>query len=366
MKKTIIIISLISVVIVGYLLANRMLNKVKQEGKKNDVTQIAVSTIEPTTGNIEGSVSYIGTVAGINEAMILAQTGGVLKQVNFNVGQRVGDGTVLAVVENSQQSAGLEQAKAQVLAAENNYDKANLDLSRFEKLQNESAVSKSQLELAQLNVKAAFAQLKGAQAGLKVSEKQLADTYIKSTISGTVSTKDADKGSTIGPGSRIALIVDNSKFKIKIMVSESDIPLLSVKKPVKIIVDALINREFTGYVNTIGISAENGMRSYPVEVIIDGKSCIDLKSGMFARCEIQSRISNNAVIIPELAIINNNDGTKSVYVVENGKAILRQVKLGVKANESYEVLSGIKAQEKVVTEGKERLSDGILVQEMSK
>jgi len=366
MKKTIIIISLITIVIVGYILVNRMSTKVHQEQKKKVITKIAVTATIPVIGEIQGSVSYVGTVEGINEAVIVSQTGGVVKQVNFTVGRKVGDGTVLAVVENSQQSAGLEQAKAQVLTAENNYEKAKLDLNRVEKLHDESAVSNSQLELAQLNVKAAYAQLKGAQAMLKVSEKQLSDTYIKSTISGTVSTKDIDKGATIGPGSRIARIVDNSKFKIKIMVSESDVVLLSENKPVKIKVDALPNTEFTGKVNTIGLSAESGMRSYPVDVVVDGKAGTELKSGMFARCVIQSKSSENALIIPEGAIIHNNDGTSAVYTIVNNKAVLKQVTLGVSSNDKYEILSGLSQEDRVIVEGKERLTEGVLVKEISK
>lgn len=366
MKKAVLILILLILIVVGYLLVNRLMTKSEQEQKQKNITEIAVNVVKPILGKIVGTMNYTGTVEGINESVIISQTGGVVKQLNFQVGKRVGEATVLAVIENSQQSAGTEQAKAQLLAAESNYEKAQLDLKRIEKLQAESAISKDKVEFAQLGVKAAFAQLKGAQAALKVNEKQLADTYIKSTISGVISTKDIDKGATVAPGVRIARIVDNSKYKIKIMVSETDIVMLNENSPVKIKIDALPGKEFSGKVNTIGMSAESGMRSYPVEIVVEGKAIQEIKSGMFARCEIQSKSKENTLIIPINSVIQNNDGTTSVYIVENGKAILKQIKTGIKDKNFFEIVSGLSEDDNIVTEGKERLMNGMSVKEIRK
>jgi RND family efflux transporter MFP subunit len=190
----------------------------------------------------------------------------------------------------------------------------------------------------------------------------LGDTYIKSTISGYVGTRDVETGATVGPGSKIAQIVDVSKFKINIMVSENDIVRLKPGKEVNVRVDALPGKTFEGKVSTIGMSSSNGLRSYPVEVMIENKSN-DIKSGMFARCEIISDTKQNALVVPEKAVVMNNDGTSKVYVLEDGKAYERPVVLGIKSEGKYEIASGINAGEKVITTGKERLTDGIRVRE---
>ena len=362
MKKVLIIGSIV-VLLLAVLIVSRLITKSSQQNVKKVENIIAVKTELAKVGKIEGTMSYTGNVAGINEALIISQTAGIIKKISINVGKRCGAGQVLAVIENSQQSAAVEQAKASVLTAEQNYAKSQLDLKRVESLFNEKAVSLDKFEMAQLGVKAALAQLKGAQAGLKVAEKQLADTYIKSTISGFVATKDVDLGGTVGPGVRIAHIVDISKFKIKIMVSETDAVKLQPGQNVSVRVDALPEKEFTGKLNSIGLSSESGLRSYPVEVYINNNGKSDIKSGMFARCEILAISKDNAIIVPENSIIMNNDGSSQVYVLENGKAVQKLVKLGTKSPGFREILSGISSDMKVITDGKERLSNGIEVKE---
>jgi len=363
MKKKIIVITILVLALMSYLITQRVISKANLAKAKKIEIIVSVNTALSSQGKITGTMNYTGTVQGINEAVIVSQTGGVATKVNFAMGLHVGEGSVLAVIENSQQNAGIEQAKAQLLAAESNYEKAQIDQGRVEKLYKDNVATKDQYELSNLGVKAALAQLRGAQAALKVSEKQLSDTYIKSTISGVVATKDIDRGSTVGPGTRIARIVDNSKYKIKIMVAESDAARLRQGSEVKVIIDALFGKELSGKINAIGMSAESGMRSYPVEIIIDGKAAPDLKSGMFARCTINSESSPNAVLVPEKAIIQNADGSFSVYVIENGKAFARTIRLGVKSDNKFEVLYGLNPNTKLATEGKERLSDGLPVRE---
>jgi membrane fusion protein, multidrug efflux system len=361
--KKVIIFSTIIFLIIAALIVSKLVTKSSQEKIKTNVEIISVTTVKASLGKIEGNMSYTGSVEGIHEAEIISQTAGVITKFNLIVGKKCSAGQVLAVVENSQQQAAVEQAKAQVLAAEQNYEKAKLNSDRTDKLYSDKVSTKDNLEMMQLNVKASLAQLKAAQAGEKVAEKQLSDTYIKSTIGGYISNKSIDIGATVAPGSRIAHIVDISKFKILIMVSEADAVKLKPGKNVTVKVDALPNREFEGKINSIGLNSETGSRSYPVEVIIDSKKNEEIKSGMFARCIILADIKNDALLVPENAIVMNSDGSTQVYTVENNKAKLKNVKLGYKDDGKYEILSGLTANEKVVTDGKEHLSDGIEVKE---
>jgi multidrug efflux pump subunit AcrA (membrane-fusion protein) len=108
------------------------------------------------------------------------------------------------------------------------------------------------------------------------------------------------------------------------------------------------------------------MKSYPVEVYMEKPGDSEIKSGMFARCEIYARTKKNVVIAPENAITINNDGSAFVYVDDNGKAVQKQVKLGVKNDGKYEIASGLEPNVKIITAGKERLKDGILIVENAK
>ena len=362
MKKVIIFGVIIVIVIAGFVI-NKIVQKSAEATTVQVETVVAVETATSKLAAIDDLLSYTGSVEGIHETIIISQTNGVATKVNMTVGQHVGAGSVLAVIHNTAQSAQVDQSKAQVFAAESNLEKNKADLIRIERLYKENVATKDNLEQLQLAVKAAEAQLRSAQASQKMSEKILDDTYIKASISGVISTKDIDLGGSVDQGKRVAQIVDVSKFKIRIMVSEKDAVKLNPGKEVTVKIDALPGKEFKGKINSIGFSSETNSRAYPVEVYIEKFEKSVIKSGMFARCEILAETKENVLVVPEDAIIMNNDGSTQLFVAEGGKAVLKTVKLGVKSGKMIEIISGLNVNSKVVTAGKERLADGIAIKE---
>jgi membrane fusion protein, multidrug efflux system len=323
--------------------------------------KISVSAETATIAQMNGSISYTGSVEGINEAAVISQTSGIVVSANAQVGKRYGAGQVMFVVENNLQSAGVDQASATVITAQVNLEKAKKDFERVERLKGEEAISQDKVELSNLNVRASESQLKGAEAALKVAQKQFSDTYIKSPISGYVASRDVERGALVTPGTKVAYIVDISGFKVNIFVSESDIPRIKVGKKVNITVDALPGELFEGEVASIGMVTGMAARSYKVEVVVKKNKNLDVKSGMFARCNISAESISQALTIPESAVINNNDGTTSVFVIKDGKAKSMKVKIGIRSEGKCELISGLVQGDKVATMGKERLKDGIEV-----
>ena len=361
MKKTTIFIIVLSLALI-FTIAGKIISKNSETKATSAAPVFTVSSELAQSGKIDGFISYTGTVEGLNEATIVCKTGGIVEKVNFQVGQKVSAGQILIVIDNDLQKAGVGQAKSAVMAAEAAYEKAQADLKRIETLQKQEVATKDNLELSQLNVKACLAQLTGAQANLKVAERNYDDCFVKATISGNIATKDIVIGATAAPGMKVTHLVDFSKFKIMINVNENDISKLTVGKKVAIKVDAIPGNTFEGIVNTIGMYSGDGMRAYPVEVIINNNK-YPLKSGMFARCEIMSESKDNALLVSETSVVLNNDGTAHLFVIENGKSFLKKVKLGIKSNGKYEILSGIEPNSKVVTLGKERLVNDMIVKE---
>lgn len=361
MKKWVIII--VCVLGLVYLTANRIASKENASKQVDAEKVINVTTANIENGAIEGKMSYTGTVEGIHEAMVVSQTGGVVEKLTISLGKHCSAGQVLATIENSAQKAAVEQAKASVMAAESNYEKAQIDQKRVEKLHKENVTTKDNVELADVGVKAALAQVRAAQAGLKAAEKALADTYIKATINGYVATREIDLGATVAPGMKIANLTDISKVKVRIMATEGDVVKLKEGKEVSVAIDALPGRTFEGKITNIGMSSEPNMRSYAVEITIPNTKDMMIKSGMFARCEITAESKNSTMILPEDAIITNNDQTTGVYVVEGNKAKLKNVVVGLKNNGKTEIVSGLSGNEKIVVFGKERLTDGVSVKE---
>ncbi len=336
-------------------------NKAKKSEKKDVLIPVSVITAPVVKGSIQEYLTYTGTLEGREQATVMSQTSGVVERVSMNPGQVCKIGQVLGTVENSQQEAGVEQAKAQVMAAETNYEKAQKDLTRIQQLYDDKVATKDNLEMTQLGVKSSFAQLKGAQAGLKVAQKQLDNTYLKATINGRIATKLINVGQTLGPGSPIATLVDDSAFKLKVFVPENNITKVKLKDQVEVTVDAITGKSFKGTIQSVSIAFEGEGNSYPVEIIIQKSGNQDIKAGMFARSTISTLKKDNTMLIPSAAVITNDNQTY-VYVVSGNKAVKKQIEIGLKNNENSEVLSGLKSEDKVITTGKDAVSDGTLIQ----
>jgi RND family efflux transporter MFP subunit len=354
-KNLFIIIGIIAIVV--FLISIRLVNKAAASKQDNQELTQTVEITDVQSGRIEDKLNYTGNIAGINEAMLISQTSGTVIKENVKVGERYSANQPLFVIENDMQKANVEQAKAQVLAAETNYEKAKNDLKRVERLFEDKVATKDNLELSQLNVKSALAGLKGAEAGLKVAEKQLGDTYISSKISGKLGSKKISVGGTVAPGTEIGKIVDDSRLKVAVLVSETDIAKLKTGQKVAITVDAIPGKSFEGKISTVGLATGEDGRSYQVEVMIDNSKNPEIKSGMFARCEIVTDVKDNVLVIPEKAIISNNDGSKQVFVVIGGKAIAKPVTVGIRTSKLAEISSGLIAGEKVIIVGQQRVEN---------
>lgn len=365
-NKRSIFISFLALAVIILLLFIRITNRTANGKQENKEVTPTVEIYKAEVGHIQNKVNYTGNVEGIFEAMIISQTSGTVVKENVKVGDKIYADQPLFVVENEMQKANVEQAKAQVLAAETNYEKALNDLKRIEKLYEERVATKDNLELAQLNVKSTLAALKGAQAALKVAEKQLADTYISSKFSGKLGSKKVSVGQTVAPGTEIGKVVDDSRLKISIMVYENDISKIKVSQKVKITIDAIPNKYFEGRVNTVGLATDNNGRAYPVEIMIDNSKDSEIKSGMFARCEIETERKENTIVIPEKAVVSNNDGKNYVFVVENGRAIMKNIEVGIRTSDLCEVLSGINAGDNVIIVGHQRVENNAPVKVHSK
>ncbi len=334
-------------------------------GKSNGSDQApAAETFSVKVAKIEkapmaATFRATGTLEGVREATVNSETQGRIVGISANNGSRVGAGSAIVTVDNELKAIAVSQAEAQRLAAEASLEKAKLDLDRTKELSKSGASTKSQLELADLQVRSAEAQLKGAQSAESLAKRQLSDATVKAPFGGVVAMRYVNLGELLNPGTKVATVIDDSKMKIKINVGELDLPALKLGDPVNVTVDAITNKNFDGKIVTISDKADMA-RNYLVEVEIDNPNR-ELKSGMFARAEVKRESDRMVATAPTAAIINN--GTRNqVYVVDDkGIAHLRGVKLGVSTPERTEITEGVNEGETIVTFGQPQLKDGAKV-----
>jgi RND family efflux transporter MFP subunit len=333
----------------------------KSDGAENAKT-VEVFTVK--TGTVENApmtatFKATGSLEGIREANVNSETQGRILSVAVNNGSRIGQGAAIVIVDNELKAIGLKQAEAQRLTAEASLEKAKIDAKRTNDLQSSGAVTKSQIELAELQVKSAEATLKAAESGESLAKRQLSDATVRSPFAGVVAMRYVNQGELLSNNTKVATIVDDSKMKLKIPISELDVTLIKLGDKVKVTVDAISGKEYEGVISTISSKADMA-RSYTVEVEIPNAER-ELKSGMFARAEIDREAARTVPTVPIAAIINNGTRQQVFTVDEKWIAHLKGVKLGTTTTDRAEIVEGLNQGETVVTFGQPQLKDGAKV-----
>jgi RND family efflux transporter MFP subunit len=323
---------------------------------------VKIQTVAPAA--ISQSLVVSGTLVGENEAMVISETQGKIVAVKAQVGDWLAKGQTIVQVENDLKLVALEQAKAQLMAAQTNYDKAQKDLKRYDDLFAQQIATQNDIENARLAARAAEAQLKGAEAALKLAQRYYDDTAIKAPLAGRLADRYVNEAAMVIPGDKIGVVVDGRNMKLRSSVAENEVSLVKVGQPVEIIADALAGVKFSGKVFSVAQKA-NSERTYPVEILVQNDKGESLKSGMFGRATIQVANADHAIVVPSEAVLSDAARNNYVFVEENGAAKRVEVALGLQQDGKVQVVGGLTAGARLVVSGQQRLADGtkVVVQE---
>lgn len=349
------------VLVVSVVGAALLVGSSKKDPMPATVPAIAVDVMPAASGTIHETVTAVGIVSAFRDAEISSETSGRVTKVAVNVGDPVREGEPLIFVDDELKAAALDQAKAQLLAAETNLAKARRDYDRAETLFKSGDVADVELEGNRLAMHAADAQYKGAQAGLRAAQRQYDDTRIKAPFSGQVASRSVEVGEMVGPGSHIANIIDVSSWKVKLGIPEEEIGSLRVHQCATVRLDSYRGDPIVGKVLTVGAKSETPTgHTYPVEVIVNEEKAGVLKAGMFVRVEIYTGTAIDALVLSKESLVGDERDPR-VFVVENGVAHLRSIRLGLRNADSVQVAAGLAKGELIVTFGQKGLKDGSAV-----
>jgi len=342
-KKVIIISIIIIAAIVAILFYNKSRSTMKS--KSDILTSISVSVTKVGKQKLSTTRLMVGTIAAYNDVAIISETSGKVTDVHAEVGQYVSAGAPIVQID-------YELKKAAYISAETNYEKAKKDLERFESLYKQNATTDQQIEGARLAAKAAEAQYISAR-------RQYNDTKISTPISGIVTSRNVDVGTYVSNNMLVANVVDISRLKVKINVSESDVFGLKIGDKVEVTTDVYPSVKYIGKIKSISSKADEA-HTYPVEVTLDNSEQHPLKAGMFGRISFTSKMDGEVLSIPREALVGSMK-TPQVYIVDGGVARLRNIVAGSEIGTAISVLGGLKEGDIIVTNGQNNLKDSVAV-----
>ncbi len=307
-------------------------------------------------------ISATGSLLPYKEVAVSSEISGTVSQIQVNVGDQVSKGASLAKFDNTEIALTVKQVEANLSQAEANFRSAQLELQRKEELLKEEAVPQGVYDAYKTKYDLAKAGVAAAKATLELARKRLQDTLIKSPIDGLVKLKMTEEGqyvNTMRSGPLFSVIQINP-IKLKFSVPEGYAAEVKKEQTVRVRVNAYPGESFPGKVTTIDPHVDPLSRSIGLEALLPNAD-LRLKPGFFATVELTVKVITNAIVIPDKSLIREEDRFY-LFVIADQTAHRREVRLGSEQGGSFQIVSGLKEGELVVTIGKEALSEGSLVQ----
>ncbi|MGL2992735.1 efflux RND transporter periplasmic adaptor subunit [Flavobacterium sp. TSSA_36] len=347
--KTIIIIIAALGVISYILMKNKAENaeKIAIVASKNASVTVKVDQVKNEVVSLDFVAN--GNFEPIQELTFSAEKSGKVISVLAKEGDRVTIGQTLAIVRG-------DVIDVNAKAAEAAYMNAKSDYNRFQNAYQTGGVTKQQLDQAKLG-------LTNAEANYKQAKINVGDTRIKAPINGIINKKYIEPGSMLAamPATALFDIVNVSKLKLKVTVSEAQVASLKVGNSIAIKTGIYPDKSFNGRITFIAAKADSNL-NFPVEIEVANNTNNELKAGMYGTALFQSSQQKSALtIVPRNAFVGSVSSNE-IFVVENGIAKLKKVTAGRILGDKVEIISGLSIGETVITTGQINLQDGVAVE----
>jgi len=407
MKKNLIIVGVVvTLVAIAYF---------KQTGSSTVVSvNVELAKIE----EIKSSILASGTLIYKEQIELRSEVIGQVSEMLVEEGDKVSKDQVLMRLDPRTFNADVEQQQAyvriQTIAIERQKQELKNITSKWQRNKNlferkiigqdAFELVDNQYALAKIDLRSREEALTQAQATLDKALERLEKTVFRSPIDGIATSVDiklgetAISGSTNIAGSNIITVADPSSILVEVLVDEADIANIEINQSADVFAVAYPDQALKGHVQNIATSAKRSSYrqglSFTVKILLDTTADIDVRPGMSCRAEIFTKIKGDTIAVPIEAIVfedgddessyvdteqdsdsmsvrvaNNTSSASHVFLLIDGKAVKRDVELGISNDRLQEITSGLAVDETVVVgpaRALSKLKEGDSVKEIEK
>jgi membrane fusion protein, multidrug efflux system len=315
----------------------------------------AVEVATVSTVRLVDDAQAVGTLKSRQSVVLRPEVAGRIVRFGFEEGRPVRQGQLLVQLDDSLPRAELSQAQAQLSIAQAN-------LQRNRELVSQNFVSRRVLDESQ-------ASLQVAQAQVQLAQARLARTQVLAPFAGIAGIRQVNLGDFVREGADLVNLEDLSLLMVDFRLPERYQARIQVGQNVDVMLDALPGQTLTAEVQAVDPQIDANGRSLLVRAAIQGPQTQGLRPGMFARVNVVLSVDEQAVVIPEEAVVPQGN-RQTVLVVQRpaeGEStpptVQRvQVELGIRRGAMVQVLKGLEPGQTVVVAGQQRLQrDGMPV-----
>ncbi len=329
-------------------------------------TAIPVGTVAAELRPITKTTEFVGRVDAIERVEIRARVTGFLQDILFKEGATVKKGDVLYRIEPESFQAAVQQAQGALYEAQGKYANATAQRARTEELVKTATASRALLDERVANEKEAQGQVVTADANLKTATVNVGYTEITAPITGEIGRTKVTIGNVVGPDTGpLTVIVSRDPMYVTFPVSQREFLNVEQQAERKNRQEALAVRirfsdgstyDQTGRINFVDVTVDRATDTVIVRATMPNPNGT-LIDGQLVRVSVEADKPEEKVLVPQSALIVDQQGTY-VFLVVDGKAAVRRVKLGGESGAYMIVDDGLKGGEQVVVQGMESLRPG--------
>lgn len=363
-KKFIWIASVVVLVLAGMVFYRIYSNIAASKERAGRVSQGRIAAVEVTTVGKRDIVPQLVFSANLEPewvADISAKVDGRMAELYVDEGDHIQGGAVIAILDADELAAQVIQAEGNLLSSQASLEQAELELKRTAALAGQGALSAQTLDNARTKRDLSIGQVRAAEGNLNLLQTRLANANVLAPRDGVIVKRYLQSGVYVKAGSPIVSLAHVASLLAKATIGEAQIGQIVVGSQVKIRIDALAGREFTGTITRVSPAATLPARTFIAEITIPNPSGI-LKPGMFAKADVPGIAHNGVVAIPERSLVMREDQNTVFVLTDDNKVQQRVLKLGYVGNGWAEVLEGLQDGERIVVSGQNKIKDGSAVQ----
>ena len=343
-----------------------------------DAKQVEIQKVELKL--IKSSILASGTLTFREQVQLRSEVIGQVTELHVEEADKVAKGDPVITLDPKTYQAQVEQAEARVRIQQIAIERQRLLIEtladRFERQKTMFAKNlvdedsyeslKSELALAKVDLRSLQESLAQARAALDQSEELLSKTHIKSPIDGVVIQVDIKVGETVIagttniPGSTMMVIADPSETLTEVQVDEADIAQVREGQNADIFTAAYPDTPLSGTIQSIASVARQtpgqASLSFLVKVLLDEQDSMIIRPGMSVRADIYTQSSEETLAIPVQAVLYDEDTDDEgkeeqtyVFVVRDGKAVRRDVEIGISSDSDQEITAGLEEGEIIIS-----------------
>jgi membrane fusion protein (multidrug efflux system) len=298
-------------------------------------------TVEPET--LRDTITLVGQLDSESSVVVQPEIDGVIESIDFTEGQTVKKGDVLIRLRDAEQNAHVREARARAKLAEEIF-------RRITALQAREVTAQAEYDKAS-------AELEVARSEVQLREVELEKTKVRAPFDGVVGARQVSPGERVRRMTKLVRIDAVDRLQLVFAVPEIGVPFVRTGMPVKITVKPFPEIRFDGEVFFVSPTLDAATRRLTLKAWVPNPGR-KLQPGLFANLEVQLSEREQALVVPDSAVLVDQTGPFVWRIGSDGKAMRAPVEIGLRKAARVEITSGLEAGDRIVSAGTSKVTEG--------